>query len=449
MLPCGHENAPYSVPICSHLRGCTQPGLSYVKWYVGTSLDTELLCLRCAEDKENGRSLDVARICKMCFERATDEIGDLVRVGGQPEILSSSSRMNTTIVQTTIQENGCTVVDIAPVGQETQSIWITLADDGSIYRLNADTGKSDLVARIKFQSESERTAFAGHSLKPRLHVSHNGEFAAVVNDYGQYGQVIDLRSGKVTLSLDGGAYHPETVPFSFAFTSHRGNVAIIHRTAWNRLDVSNAASGKLLSERNPTSYARGEKRPPHYLDYFHGALHLSPKGTRLLDDGWVWHPVGIPVVWTIDQWLSENVWESEDGVTRTDVCARNNYWDHGVAWLNEETVVIAGIGDDDNEMIDGARIFDVTSTGPAGVGWRSDWKCARQITAFAGPAGSFFSDGKWLYSSGKGGLSRWDIDRGSRTGHIDNFHPTHHHVGSGELAQFSNGAILRWMIERD
>jgi hypothetical protein len=226
-------------------------------------------------------------------------------------------------------------------------------------------------------------------------------------------------------------------------------VVVIHRTSWNRLDVSDASTGQLLSERSPTSYQAGEQRPEHYLDYFHGALYLSPKGTRILDDGWVWHPVGIPVVWSLDQWLSGEVWESEDGLTRREVCARTWYWDHGVAWLNEETVAIGGIGDEDNEIVDGVRIFDVTSHGPASGEWRSDWLWAREITALAGPAGRFFSDGKWLYSASESGMSRWDLKTGARTGHIDQFNPTHHHLGARELAHLSGALIVRWSISAE
>jgi hypothetical protein len=47
--------------------------------------------------------------------------------------------------------------------------------------------------------------------------------------------------------------------------------------------------------------------------------------------------------------------------------------------LDERTVAIGGIGDDDTEMVDGARIFDITSTGAAGPKWRSDWSWAREI----------------------------------------------------------------------
>lgn len=336
-----------------------------------------------------------------------------------------------------------TIIDFAPVNQASQSIWLMLAKDGRLLRHDAEDNKSELVGQINLPSESATDSFQGHTLAARLHASHDGSFAAVVNDYGRYGQVIDLRSGKITLNLDGEDYCSETVPFSLSFVSWQGRVVVIHRADWNRLDVSDASSGQLLTERGPTAYQKGEPRPEHYLDYFHGALHLSPMGTRILDDGWVWHPVGIPSVWSVEKWLSENVWESEDGKTRREVCARENYWDHGIAWLDEETVAIGGIGDD-NEIVDGARIFDITKTGPAGDKWRSDWNWAREITAFTGPTGRFFSDGKWLYSASEAGLSRWDPKTGIQTGHIDNFNPTHHHLGTGELAQLSEGKIVRW-----
>jgi hypothetical protein len=115
-----------------------------------------------------------------------------------------------------------------------------------------------------------------------------------------------------------------------------------------------------------------------------------------------------------------------------------NYWDHAIAWLDEETVIIGGIGNNDTEMIDGARILDVTSTDCAGRRRRSDWLCAREVTAFAGPAGKFFTAGKLLYSAAEDGLSRWDLQTGARTGHIANFHPTHHHLGVGELLQLAD-----------
>jgi len=337
-----------------------------------------------------------------------------------------------------------TIVDIAPVDQESRSIWLMVAEDGRLLWHNAHTRESQVVGQIDLPLEPVSNPFAGHSRAWRLHASRDGSFAAVVSDYGRYGQVIDLRSGKITINLDGGDYHAETVPFSFRFALSQGRVVVIHRTAWNRLDVADALSGQLLTQRHPTAYQTGEQRPEHYLDYFHGALYLSPKGTRILDDGWAWHPVGIPVVWNVDQWLSENVWESEDGRTRIELCTRTYYWDHGVAWLDEETVAIGGVGDDDDEMVDGARIFDLTSPRSASDTRRSDWRSAREIAVFAGPSGRFFSDGKWLYSASQSGLTRWDPKTGTQNGHMDKFIPTHQHLGAGELAQLSEGSLVRW-----
>jgi hypothetical protein len=103
---------------------------------------------------------------------------------------------------------------------------------------------------------------------------------------------------------------------------------------------------------------------------------------------------------------------------------------------------VGGIGDDEAMMIDGARVFDVTL--PDGPGRREH--DARELTAFAGPAGSFFSDGRWLFSSDPTGLSRWDCDDGARTGHLPGFRPTHYHRAAGELVQISGGVLVRWEV---
>lgn len=444
MLSCGHDRTPVGAPLCSHVRDCREPWLSYVKWYIGSGLESELICVPCAEAREKGLSVKAEPVCAECFEYALTEVCDFKRTGGKPEIRVRSMPFNGAVKETSIPKEFGRIVDVAPVHHDERSSWLLLADSGDLFRLDASSGSSARLASARLPSEPNRHPFAGHTLTRRLHASLRGEFAAVVNDYGCYGQVMDLRSGKATLTLDGGDYHPETVPFSFAFAESQGQIVAIHRTAWNRLDISDASSGRLLTERGPTSYKHGEARPQHYLDYFHGRLYLSPGGTRILDDGWVWHPVGIPVVWSRERWLSENGWESEDGTTRKEVCAREYYWDHGIAWLDENRVAIGGIGDDDAEMVAGARIFDITSTGRAGRRWRSDWQWAREITAFAGPAGKFFSDGKWLYSADKTGLSRWDLETGSRTGYLGNFQPTHHHLGARELVQLADGVLLRW-----
>lgn len=95
-------------------------------------------------------------------------------------------------------------------------------------------------------------------------------------------------------------------------------------------------------------------------------------------------------------------------------------------------------------MIDGARVFDVRSVGEPVGPWRFDRDWSGEVRAFAGPAGQFFSDGACLYSASADGLSRWDVQSGARTAHIDGFRPSRHHMGAQELAQLENGVIVHW-----
>ncbi len=313
--------------------------------------------------------------------------------------------------------------------------------DGTIVVFSADWTTVDAVAAAPIRDEPDHTAFVGHELRHRLHIASNGRFAAVVNDYGKYGSVVDLTADLVTMQLDGGEYHPETVPFSFTFAASGVGDVVVHRTAWNRLDVSDAASGRRLTDRGPTSYQRGEERPDHYLDYFHGRLYLSPDGRRLLGDGWAWHPVGIPEVWDLHRWLSENEWESENGPSKLSLDGRDYYWDHGMCWIDEHRVAIEGIETDDDHMVRGARVFDVTEPGPAS---KVTWPTAKAISEFAGPTGEFFSDGVRLFSAGDDGLSIWNVTNGARSGRITDFSPRHQACEARELLELRGDHVVLW-----
>lgn len=145
-------------------------------------------------------------------------------------------------------------------------------------------------------------------------------------DYGRRGLVLDLESGRVTMELDRGSYHPETQPFPVAFTAIGDEAILVHATAWNRLDLSDPSCGRLRSGRG-TDGRKDEPRPQHCRDYFHGRLLVSPGGRYLADDGWVWHPSGLPSVWNLDRWVRHNPFESEDGPSLLHLCQRDYYWD--------------------------------------------------------------------------------------------------------------------------
>jgi hypothetical protein len=306
-----------------------------------------------------------------------------------------------------------------------------------------------VLAESSVPAEPDVLPWAGRALRRRLHASARGEFAAVVNDHGRRGQVLDLATGRVTMALDGGGYHPETVPFALAFFEARGRTVVVHRTDWNRLDLSDPATGARLTARESPATAADRATRPGDLDYFHGALIVDPTGRRVVDDGWIWHPVGVPVAFSLARWHAENPWEPEDGPTRLELCARDACWGHAIAWLDDERVAVSGLGDDGATMIPGARIFDATRRGDASAGGSSHAASARELCAFPGPAGQFFAGGGWLFSSSETGLSRWDPTTGERTGHIADFQPSHHHRGARELVQLVDGHLVRLALPPD
>ncbi|GAA1952196.1 hypothetical protein [Kitasatospora viridis] len=314
------------------------------------------------------------------------------------------------------------VADLAPVDGSGGPQWLVLGQDGRISRWDPVTGQHAVLAATTVPVETEPEGHRGERIRRRLHASGDGDFAAVVNDYGRFGELLDLRTGEVTRALDGQSYNSWTVPFSLAFVEHQGRCVVVHRTDWNRLDVSDPGTGELLTGRPEAGFAE------HHLDFFHGALYPSPDGRRILDDGWLWHPIGIPAVWRLDRWLGENPWESEDGPSRLDLCDRAYYWNHAMTWIGPDRVAVGGLGDDDDDMRAGARIFELSAT-------------ANEVLAFEGPGGRFFSDGTRLFSSDDSALSAWDPTDGRLLGTVPGFSPTHHHASGRQFLELEGGAV--------
>jgi hypothetical protein len=412
--------------------------LGSLRCYTGTGLEYLLLCGACAERFEGERPA-TALVCADCLERITSDLGEAVGVRGHPEVLLR--RDCPEIAPTTLPCDDSLASNLIDVAAGASGQWFGLCADGTIVGMGQGWSSATVLTAPSLRAEPDREQPPTRPIRRRLHVSPSGRFAAVVEDYGRYGVVVDLRTGRITTQLDGGDGHPWTVPFSLAFALHRGREVVVHRTAWNRLDVSDPESAQLLTAREPTSYGRGEARPAHDLDYFHGSLHLSPDGRRLLDDGWVWHPVGIPVVWDLQTWLDENIWESEDGPTRRYLADRYYYWDHGMCWIDDRHVALEGIGSDDDHMVAGVRIFDVTQPADSAS---ITWPMVKEVAAFAGPSGDLFSDGQQLFTAAEDGLSVWDLATGERTAYGPGFRPRRFCPASGEFVEIRDGEVSVW-----
>ena len=60
---------------------------------------------------------------------------------------SSLGNPDSVLNQTAIPIKCGRIVDIAPLNLESTSTWLMLAEDGGLFRLEADSGESELVGR--------------------------------------------------------------------------------------------------------------------------------------------------------------------------------------------------------------------------------------------------------------------------------------------------------------
>ncbi|WP_244180612.1 hypothetical protein [Amycolatopsis pretoriensis] len=240
---------------------------------------------------------------------------------------------------------------------------------------------------------------------PALHASADGRFAAVVSDYGQYGTVVDLAEWVTVLDLDRDWDDNEWTRYPFAFLDG-GRFAAA--TACDRLDVFDAATGRLLTEHADDS------------GYYFGAVLPSPSGRSLLVDGWAWHPVGIPLVIDCAAWLAGDRNPAQ-------LADRGDVWDEPMVWLDEETIALQGIGSE-RPPLDGVEVRAAAS--------------GRLLGQFAGPKGRMWAHGGLLYVAAEAGLEVWDPTEGARIGLLEGFAPIAHHDGS--FAELRNDQLRIW-----
>jgi hypothetical protein len=257
---------------------------------------------------------------------------------------------------------------------------------------------------------------------PGLHVAPDGRFVAVVMNYGRYGSLLDRRAGAVVRQLDRGEYQPDTQPFPIAFIDRGGATVLIAGTDWNRLDAFAADTGDCLTERGIEG-----RNSEHYLDYFHGGLLPSPSGRWLLDDGWVWHPIGVPMITDLRRWLDSDRYASEHPLGLTQ---RAYAWNQPAAWIDENTVAVQRIGLDDEAMIEGVQIFDA--------------EAGTRVRVFAGPAGPMWGYRGLLYVDAAAGLEVWDPELRARIGTHSGFHPIAHNPRTDAFAELADGRLRIW-----
>lgn len=345
--------------VCNHLLEGEASAL--YRQYTGVGLSYNLLCAQCFNTLKQGEYV-LQEVSQEQFQDIDDFCDGVV---GEPEILERKSTLSFSHqivkLEALLQSD---ILSIKPKHGVQTSIWIALLTSGEIVQLDLSQSSIQNIATIPHDAFDL-------SQKTTLHLASNNRFIAIVHDVGSDGIIFDLSTQQITMTLNRGTYHAKETPFPIAFFDSGNDVLVVHGTDWNRLDISDPQTGKLLTERHPIPYRRGETRPEHYLDYFHSQLFISPNAKWIAEDGWVWHPVGISRVWQLDHWLTKNIWESEDGASIKTFTRREYHWNAPLYWANDTTLVIWGIGDDDCCMIPAAQVFDVHT--------------GEQIRCFAGP----------------------------------------------------------------
>ncbi|WP_405435362.1 hypothetical protein OG373_01935 [Streptomyces avidinii] len=433
-LICGHDAPAYGLPLCEHIRNATAEPLDHYLHYTGRGLERQRVCGICRHEPADEKAstteaATVAAVCEDCFD-ATE--GSLLGVFGHPGTIDESRPVRGIVETTALPDEAGKVLDIAP----TNDGIVLLCEDGRILRRHIESGRCTEVARSTITVPADAEPWCGRTQTLRLHASRDGAFAAVVIDYGRTGEVIDLSTGAVTLPLENDGYHSDTVPFSLAFTEHAGRVVVLHRRQWSLIEATDPATGAQVACM-PT----GDDGSAPWAGHFHGALYPSPAGSRCASDAWVWHPSGRPVAWNLDQWLTEGerAWTEDIDWAGLPGCAY--YWDRSLVRLDEDRLVLEGLGDVEEELVPGARVFDLGRRGPDGPGGSAE---PVETVTFAGPRGRFFAADGLLFSSSESGFEIWNPATGARLGTLAGFRPTHHDPIRGELIELSAIGLRRW-----
>ena len=423
---CPHARSEEPYRACSHL--IAKHDGDYLRCFTGVGQHYDVACRECSQAEGDVQSR-LGPVCAWCFSDIESE-GCWDGIVGRPAVVERRTSMlfsSRTVLTATLS---AAITAIHGYRDGGGHAWLALCADGMLVRIAADSWTHTAVASLVGSALDLSTKIV-------VAVCHEGRFASLVNAHGQHGLVIDLTTGRQTMSLLRDDYHNQHCHFAATFAIHAGRTILIHATAWNRLDISAPDTGTLLTAREHEATAKDES-PTHALDYFHGRVLVSPDQQWIVDDGWVWHPVGILTAWRLDHWLEVNVWESENGPSLVSLADAFYFWGAPMCWISDHELVVWGYGGDDEWMIPAVRVIDLT--------------LGKEIRWFAGPEIASRTEGyqvlepnpprykrmvfdRYLFAfSPLTGVAVWEMETGTCVLRSDWFTPDSYHRGTREFA---------------
>ena len=181
-----------------------------------------------------------------------------------------------------------------------------------------------------------------------IKIYYHFPYICVTERYGLNAATVNI-ADKNVIKFTREDYHCDVSSYSAGFLEHNGRVLLIHQTQWNRLDITDLETEKLLTEREVSVRDLGQKdecggtiyEHNNYIDYFHSLLHISPDGKHFLSNGWIWQP-------------SDNImcFETERFLEEYETCGehieyyRGYAWDRPCTFVGNDILVIASDKDE-------------------------------------------------------------------------------------------------------
>ncbi|WP_306214144.1 hypothetical protein [Actinoplanes sp. RD1] len=193
-LPCGHVAHAAGNRLCRHVFDAVRT--DYYALLTGRGIEADLCCAECVEAAERGDVPPLVKVCEGCYDRRAEDVSGW---RGEPGITERPEPVDGTLLVTPLPDGLGTVLDVAGVPGR----WLVLTADARLSLLDPAGGGEEVAAGILTPEPDERPRVR-RLFRHRLHVDGDGRFAAVVNDHGRHGRVVDLRTGRVTMTLHGG-----------------------------------------------------------------------------------------------------------------------------------------------------------------------------------------------------------------------------------------------------
>ena len=205
---------------------------------------------------------------------------------------------------------------------------------GSIYSLNGEFQHSGRAYGYKFDAAIQ---------------SDNGVYVVIYEKLGTKGLL--LKNGEIIRELNRSFYQADAYEYPIVFFKLDGEYSIIHcPEEYNQIEIDDVETGHRITSNSG--------RKPG--DCFHSRFRVNNSNTKLINAGWVWHPVGILEIYDLQKAIKDNTLFDNPKARlpiNTEVCSAE--------FLNDDLLIISS---SDEEPFDDEDLNDKVNLNPRQLG---------------------------------------------------------------------------------